>query len=242
MARTDLASQITSKQSKRSLVQDGLLVITAAFMAITLYLVFFWVPTDQNLGISQRILYFHVPISILALSSIVIVAVASFVHLVKKHEEWDSFAYAGAEVGMLLASLSIITGAMWGKPTWGTWWTWDPKLTLTLVLWFVYVGYLMLRAYGPKGSQGARYGAVVALIGAIDAPIVYYAANLWRTTHPSHVVGPTADSGSLDSMMAVGLLVSMVTFTLLYVYMVIERYTLRRSEASVDELFRLKAY
>ena len=213
----------------------------ATMMAITLYLVFFWAPTDANLGASQRILYFHVPVAVLGLLSIVVVAAASAAHLITRREEWDSLAYSAAEVGVLLTSLGIVTGAMWAKPTWGIWWTWDPKLTLTLVLWFIYVGYLMLRAYGPKGSQGARYGAVVALIGAIDAPIVYYAANLWRTTHPTLVVGPAADSGAMDSRMAAVLLASAVTFVLLYVYTLVERYALRRTEAAADELYRRTA-
>ena len=168
-------------------------------------------------------------------------ALRKLVHLVTRREEWDGLAYSAAEVGVLLTSLAIVTGAMWAKPTWGIWWTWDPKLTLTLVLWFIYVGYLMLRAYGPKGSQGARYGAVVALIGAIDAPIVYYAAELWRTTHPTLVVGPAAESGAMDSRMAAVLLVSVIAFVLLYVYVLVERYALRRTEAEADELYRRTA-
>ena len=261
----------------------------ATMMAITLYLIFFWAPTDRDLGVSQRILYFHVPVAILGLFSIVVVAVASAVHLLgdqelwnrwetamnrslrklfhlagkrdeqhrweiaigrslgrfahfmTRREEWDSLAYSAAEVGLLLTTLGIVTGAMWAKPTWGIWWTWDPKLTLTLVLWFIYVGYLMLRSYGPKGSQGARYGAVVAIIGAIDAPIVYYAAELWRTNHPALVIGPAAESGGMDSSMAMVLLASMVAFALLYVYVLVERYALRRSEAEADELYRRTA-
>ena len=223
------------------ILREGLLVAAAATMAVTLYLIFFWVPTDANLGVSQRIMYFHVPVAMLGLLSIVVVAAASAMHLVTRREEWDGLAYSAAEVGVLLTSLGIVTGAMWAKPTWGTWWTWDPKLTLTLVLWFIYVGYIMLRAYGPKGSQGARYGAVVALIGAIDAPIIYYAANLWRSTHPTLVVGPAAESGAMDSRMALTLLVSIAAFGLLYVYVLVERYALRRSEAAADELYRRTA-
>ena len=240
---TDSAAAVSASGQAGSsgIVRGGLFVAAATMMAITLYLVFFWAPTDANLGVSQRILYLHVPVAMLGLFSIVVVAGASAVHLVTRREEWDGFAYSAAEVGVLLTSLAIVTGAMWAKPTWGIWWTWDPKLTLTLVLWFIYVGYLMLRAYGPKGSQGARYGAVVALIGAIDAPIVYYAAELWRTTHPTLVVGPAAESGAMDSRMAVVLLVSIVAFVLLYVYVLVERYALRRTEAEADELYRRTA-
>ncbi len=231
----------SSEAMSSGIFRGGLFAAAAAMMAITLYLVFFYAPTDANLGVSQRILYYHVPVAILGLFSIVVVAVASAAHLITRREEWDSLAYSAAEVGVLLTSLGIVTGAMWAKPTWGIWWTWDPKLTLTLVLWFIYVGYLMLRAYGPKGSQGARYGAVVAIIGAIDAPIIYYAAELWRTTHPTLVIGPAADSGGMDSRMAMVLLVSMVAFALLFAYVLVERYALRRSEAEADELYRRTA-
>ena len=235
------ASPPSGQASRSGLLRGGLFVAAATMMAITLYLVFFYAPTDANLGVSQRILYYHVPVAILGLFSIVVVAVASAAHLITRREEWDSLAYSAAEIGVLLTSLGIVTGAMWAKPTWGIWWTWDPKLTLTLVLWFIYVGYLMLRAYGPKGSQGARYGAVVAIIGAIDAPIIYYAAELWRTTHPTLVIGPAAESGGMDSSMAMVLLASMVAFALLYVYVLVERYALRRSEAEADELYRRTA-
>ncbi len=231
----------SGRASLSGFIRGALFVAAATTMAITLYLVFFYAPTDANLGVSQRILYYHVPVAILGLCSIVVVAVASALHLITRREEWDSLAYSAAEIGVLLTSLGIVTGAMWAKPTWGIWWTWDPKLTLTLVLWFIYVGYLMLRAYGPKGSQGARYGAVVAIIGAIDAPIVYYAAELWRTTHPTLVVGPAAESGAMDSSMAAVLLASMVAFVLLYAYVLVERYALRRSEAAADELYRRTA-
>ena len=228
----------TSRIRAGAVARDTLLVASAALMAVTLYLVFLWVPTELNLGVSQRIFYFHVPVAILGLSSIVLVAGASAAHLITKSEKWDNLAYSAAEVGTVLTSLAIVTGAIWAKPVWGVWWTWDPKLTLTLILWFIYVSYLMLREYGPKGSQGARYGAVVALIGAIDAPIVYYAAELWRTTHPSLLVGPAAESGSLDPKMALVLVISLVTFTVLFAYLLTERYSLRRSEAAVDELYR----
>jgi heme exporter protein C len=118
------------------------------------------------------------------------------------------------------------------------WWTWDAKLTTTLILWFIYVGYLMLRAYGPKGSQGARFGAVVAIFGAIDTVPIYFATTLWRTAHPELVVGPVAESGSLDPSMGVALLVSFIAFSFLYTYMLTERYSLRRAESEIDELYR----
>ena len=214
----------------------GLLLGTGALMLLTLYLVFFYVPTDANLGVSQRILYFHAPVAIYALVSIVFVAFGSIMYLVTKRPGWDHFTFALAELGLVLTTIAV--GAIWAKPVWGVWWTWDPKLTLTLVLWFVYAGYLMLRAYSPKGSQGARYGAVLALIGAIDAPIVYMAAELWRSTHPGLVAGPVADSGGMDQQMAIAFRIAMILFAALCALVLVERYALRRVEADVDELYQ----
>ena len=236
MAQTAAAAPATRQTG--SMVKDGLLVVSAVLMAVTLYLVFLWVPTEVNLGVSQRIFYFHVPMAWLGMVSIVIVAIASAAHLITRKEKWDSFAYATAEVGVVFLTLLLVTGIIWNRPVWGVWWTWDARLTTTLILWFIYVSYLMLRAYGPKGSQGARYGAVVALIGALDTPIIYMATVWWRTVHPELNIGPLAESGGLDSSMRLTLWVSVLAFTVLYAYVLGERYALRRAEAAVDELYQ----
>jgi heme exporter protein C len=209
-------------------------------MALTLYMVYMWVPTEQNLGVSQRIFYFHVPLGWIGMVSIIVVAVASIVHLYTGKQKWDDLAYSTAELGIIFASLILITGAVWAKPVWGVWWTWDAKLTTTLVLWFIYVAYLMVRAYSPKGSQGARYGAVVALIGAVDAPIIYMATVWWRTAHPELNTGPLAEEADAlgSDRVYITLLVSVVAFTALYVLLLMERYSLRRSETALDELHR----
>lgn len=218
--------------------RDGLLLASAVLMAVTLYMIFFWVPTEINLGISQRIFYFHVPLAWIGMLSIVIVAFASIRYMMTGEEKWDSLAYSTAEFGVVFASLMLVTGVIWAKGDLGWWWTWDARLTTTLILWFIYVGYLMIRAYAPKGSQGARFGAVVALIGAVDAPIIYLATIWWRTAHPELNTGPLAeDMNALgSSKIYITLLVSMVTFTVLYIYMLMERYALRRTENALDEV------
>ena len=223
--------------------RDALLVISAALMALTLYLIYFWVPTEQNLGVSQRIFYFHVPLGWIGMVSIIVVAIASVMHLFTGKQRWDDLAYSTAELGMIYASLILVTGAIWGKPVWGVWWTWDPKLTTTLVLWFIYVGYLMMRAYGPSGSQGKRFASVIALIGAIDAPIIYMASIWWRTAHPALNIGPAAEESEAigDSRIYLTLLASVITFTVMYVYLLVERYSMRKSESELDELHQRMA-
>ena len=217
--------------TRRSLLRDALLISGALLMAFTLYLVYFWVPTEQNLGVSQRIFYFHVPLGWIGMVSIIVVAVASILHLTTGRQKWDDLSYSTAELGVIYASLILVTGAIWGKPVWGVWWTWDPKLTTTLVLWFIFVGYLMVRAYGPAGGQGKRFASVIALIGAIDAPIIYKATDWWRSAHPDNNI-----PSDLDGRMLLTLLVSVVTFTVIYIYLLMERYSLRKSESDLDEL------
>ena len=239
MAQTSIPQLVTGSSatySTRSYLRDGLLIVSAALMAVTLYMVFMWVPTEQNLGVSQRIFYFHVPLGWIGMLSIVVVAVASLMHLITGKEKWDSLAYATAELGVIFATLILVTGAIWARPVWGVWWTWDAKLTTTLVLWFIYVGYLMIRAYGPSGTQGKRYASVIALIGAIDSPIIYKATDWWRTAHPERNV-----PSGLASEMLLTLLVAMVTFTVLYGYLLVERYSLRKSESDLDELHQRTA-
>lgn len=229
--------------SSRGFTRDILLIASALLMALTLYMVYFWAPTEQNLGVSQRIFYFHVPLGWIGMVSIIIVAVASLMHLFTGRQRWDDLAYSTAELGVIYASLILVTGAIWGKPVWGVWWTWDPKLTTTLVLWFIYVAYLMIRAYGPMGSQGRRFASVIALIGAIDAPIIYMASIWWRTAHPALNIGPAADEAEAigDSRIYITLLVSVVAFTVMYIALLTERYALRKSESDLDELHQRMA-
>ena len=231
------ASGQTSGIRRISLVRDGLLFAGVALMAVTLYLVFLWVPTERTLGVSQRIFYFHVPLGWIGMVSIIVVAIASVTHLVTGKDKWDNLAHATAELGVVFATLIIVTGSIWARPVWGVWWTWDAKLTTTLVLWFIYVGYLMVRAYGPLGGQGKRFASVIALIGAIDTVPIYMATVWWRTAHPNLNIGPLAESGGLDSRMAIVWLISTVTFTVLYAYLLLERYSLKRAESDLDQLY-----
>ena len=216
---------------------DGVLVLTAALMGLTLYLVFMWVPTEVNLGLSQRIFYFHVPISMWALTAIVVTAAASIGYLVfkKNRQRWDSLAYASAEIGLLFATLSLVTGVLWIKPVQGVWWTWELKLTLTLIVWFIYAAYLMLDNYGPKGSQGDRFRAVVAVIGVIAAGMNWVSTRISdRQAHPDQIVL----NMDLDGEMAAVVLLAIVAFTLLFAYLLVDRYRLRQAERDIDGLYR----
>jgi len=206
-------------------------------MVADLALIFLWVPTERVAGIVQRIMYFHVPLAWVGFLAFFIVFCASILYLWKGKRRWDALAHSAAEIGVLFTSLMLVTGAIWAKPTWGVWWTWDPRLTTALILWLLYVAYLMLRGYASTPSQAARYSAVVGIIGFIDVPIVYFSITWWRTVHPGVMVGPAAESGSMDGSMLFTLMFSLLTFTVIFAYLLLERVSLRNT---ADDLAALR--
>ena len=224
-----------------TIVRNGLLALGGAMMLITLYLVFIWVPTEKNLGVSQRIFYFHVPLAWAGFLAFFFVLVGSVGYLWKKTDGWDRMAYSAAEIGVVYTTLMLVTGILWSKPVWGVWWTWDPRLTTSLILWLIYVAYLMLRAYSPKGQQGARYAAILGIAGFVDVPIVYLSINWWRTVHPEAMVGP-GSSGDLPSSMFLTLMVSTVTFTIIFISLLMERVSLKQIELELEAARDLAGY
>ena len=214
----------------------SLLGLSGALMLLSLGMVFFYAPTDAVLGISQRIFYVHVPIALVGFLAFAVVAVCSVGYLWKGSERMDTVAYAAAEIGVVYTSLMLITGMLWGKPAWGVWWSWSPQLTTSLILWFLYAAYLMLRAYAPPGETAARYAAVLGIIGFIDVPIIYMAARWWRDLHPNKVLGPLAEESALEPAMQLTWVVSMLAFTALFAWLMVERTSLRRQEIQVERL------
>ena len=187
------------------------------------------------MGIVQRLFYFHVPVVLTSFISFVIAAVSSALYLTQRTRAWDRLACAAAEVGVVFFTIAIITGAVWAKPVWGTWWVWDANGTLTFVLWLLFIGCLMARAYAPDAERGRRWAAVVAIIGAATVPFVYKAADWWGGLHPERVTGPGA-AGSLERDMLYTLLFSFVAFGTLFAALVAERYAQRRDEETLEEL------
>ena len=223
--------------ARRGLDLRGYLVVLGgAMMLADLYLIFWRAPTDSILGDVQRVFYFHVPIAVTSFLAFFLVFVASIAYLVKRSPIWDRLAQASAEVGVVFVTLALVTGVIWARPVWDTWWTWEPRLTTTLILWLIYVAYLMVRAYASNPTQGARYSAVVGIVGFVDVPIVYYSVIWWRSIHPSPVVGPLAQQGALEGTMAVVLLFSFITFLILFVCLVAQRMGLREAEDQLGQI------
>ena len=216
--------------------KTALAVITGVMMLVDLYFIFMVAPTDSVLGHVQRVFYFHVPIAIMSFLAFFVVFICSIGYLIKRTPQWDAIAHASAEVGVVFVTLALLTGIIWARPVWNTWWTWEPRLTTTLILWLIYVAYLMVRSYAPSQSKGAVYGAVLGIVGFVDVPIVYYSVVWWRSIHPSPVVGPFAQADSLDSTMALILLYSFITFIFFFAYMVMERMELRKTGEALGHI------
>ncbi len=217
------------------LFQSGLLGLSFILFVAALYLVFIYVPTEKVMGIVQRIFYLMVPMGWLSLLSFLIIFIGSILYLVKRQSKWDTLAYSSAEVGIVFTTLALITGAIWAKPIWGVWWTWEPRLTATLVLWFIYIAYLVVRSFATEESRGARFAAVVGIIGFIDIPIVALATTLWRGIHP----GPLIFQGGLAPAMLLTLLVSIAAFTALYALLLMQRVSMKNDEIEIKRLKEL---
>jgi len=174
-----------------------------ALMAWGFYQAIYAAPTEATMGDVQRIFYYHVPHGMLSYLFFSINFVASLLVLAWRRSNparaqvADAWALAGAEVGVVFCSVVLVTGPIWGRPVWGIWWTWDARLTTTLVLWLIYVSYLLVRRFA-AGSQTPALAAVLSVFGALDMPINYLANRLWRTQHPSPVFGGGPDSGIKD--------------------------------------------
>jgi heme exporter protein C len=217
---------------RHSLRDSILLVLSFALMMAALYLVFVYVPTEKHTGIVQRIFYFHVPVAWVCFLAFFITFIFSILYLWKREIKWDNIGCASAEIGVIFTTLVLITGPIWAKPVWGIWWTWDARLTTSLVLWLVYVAYLLVRGLADEPARGARFSAVIGIVGFIDVPIVFVTVNLWRTQHPTTIIF----EGGLIPPMLVTLLVCIAAFTVLYVLLTIQGASLKSMEADVRRL------
>jgi len=180
-------------------------------------------PLERFQGAAQKIFYLHVPAAWSAMLAMGLVGLASVLYLLLKDPRFDRFAAASAEVGTAFCVVMLTTGPLWARPVWGTWWTWDARLTLTLFLFFLYIGYLLLRQAVTDPGMRGRYSAVLGICGTVLLPFIHLSVYLFRTLHPQPIVlKPSAPS--LPGVMLVTLLYSFGVFTLLYIGFVMQRY------------------
>jgi heme exporter protein C len=224
-----------SLEVARRITRRGLAVSLAALLGLAgVYLLALaHTPVEARQGLAQKIFYLHVPAAWSALLAFSLVGIASALYLWLHDSRLDRFAAASAEVGVAFSAIMLTTGPIWAKPIWGTWWTWDARLTLTLFLFFLFVGYLALRAAVQDPSERARFSAVVGILGMLLVPFIHLSVYLFRTLHPQPIVlKPSAPS--LPPEMLRTLLISTLVFTLLYVGFVTARYGLALAEEARD--------
>src|SRR5918994_3905621 len=217
-------------------MRRGLLMSGAGMVGLggVLVLALGFTPIEARQGLAQKIFYLHVPAAWSALLAFSLVGLASILYLWLHDPRLDRFAAASANAGVAFSAVMLTTGPIWAKPIWGTWWTWDARLTLTLFLFFLFVGYLALRAALHDPSERARFSAVVGVRGLLLVPFIHLSVYLFRTLHPQPVVlKPSAPS--LPPVMLRTLLISVLVFVLLYAGLVTIRYGLALAEEAQEE-------
>ena len=202
--------------------------VAVALMLVAGAAIFFYAPTDFLQGAVQRIFYLHVSSAIAAYGSFAVVLVGGIIYLRNESLTADRFARAGALVGVIFTTVTLVMGMLWAKPIWGTFWTWDARLTSTLVLWIIYAGYLLVRRLAEPGRQAARFAAVVGIFGFIDVPIVQFSVTWWRTQHP----GPIVINDALPPQMLGTFLFTLACTLVLAAVLIAIRY---RIETLLDE-------
>lgn len=211
-----------------------LMCLTFVGMIASLYAAFIYAPTEAVMGPIQRIFYFHMGSVWVATIAFIIVFISSIQYLRKESRFWDVLALSSAEIGVLFITLTLITGSIWAKPVWGTWWTWDPQLTTTFILWILYIVYLILRSSSGSDTKKAKYAAVFGIIAFLDLPLVYASARLMRGISPVVFGGR---GGGIAPEMMVALLVTLVAFTFLFFLILRERIDIENMK---DEIAKLK--
>jgi len=222
---------------------DGTIVlnlVTAVFILVALYLALIQAPAPANVDTetqryAQRIIYFHIPHAWVGFLAFLVTFVGSVLYLWKGERRWDILALSSVEVGVAFITATIITGSIWAKPAWNTWWTWDPRLTTSTITWLIYISYLMLRSALDDPARRARFAAVYGVVGFVSVPITFFAIRWWRTIHP--VLFDASNMG-LSSNMRFPFFFSLAAFTLLYLVILIQRV---RVEHLADQVAQLKA-
>ena len=234
---------MTGTQTRRS-GHDWIAWIAGLAVLATLVRVMFFTPVEVRQGAAQKIFYLHLPAAWVAFMAFALVAFAGLAYLWLRDERLDRFAASSAEVGLVFTTVVLITGPIWAKPVWGTWWTWDARLTSTLFLWFIYLGYIVLRGALDDRAMRARYSAIVGALGALLIPFIHLSVYFFRTLHPRPIVGSPdaidalvsgdAARAPLPPDMLRTLFIALAAFTLLYAAFVRLRYRLAVEQDAFD--------
>lgn len=216
-------SRAAPKRTVQAFISFGALIAAQTYSILTS-------PAEGDMGHLQKIMYVHVPAAWMTFLSFFVVLIFSLRYLWKRRESDDLLAASAAEVGAVFNGLTLMLGMIWGRPAWGVWWAWDARLTSTLVLFLIFVGYLALRGFVDDPQQRARWSAAVGIIGAINVPLVYMSVTWWRTLHQ-----PPSSPATLDPVYTMGLRLNAIALLLVMIYFVRRRYDIARIERAVEE-------
>jgi len=207
---------------------------TTFFVVLTsIYLIFMWVPNERVMGSVQKIFYYHVSAAWISFMAFFVVFISGVLYLSTRNKKWDIIGVSSAEIGVLFTTIVLITGPIWARPVWNAWWTWDARLTTTLILWFIYLAYLMLRAAINEEEKKERIAAVFGIIGFIDVPIVWFSIRWWRTIHP---VVLDSTGFAMSPKMSLTLLISVISFTFLYILLLKNLYFVKKTRGELELL------
>jgi heme exporter protein C len=215
-----------------------LTLVTVLLMAIAIAMVFLYAPLEAVMGQVQKVFYFHVASTWVGMLGFLVSAVAGIVYLRTKKPNWDVVGVAGVEIGMVFTFIGIVSGSIWARPAWNTWWTWDPRLTTTTIMELIYFAYLMLRQGIEEPEKRARFGAVYTIIGFISVPLTFFSIRIFRTIHPVIIGDSDPASGSFDmtARMTQTFIFSLVTFSFLFATLLWHRVRLGLLKERVAEL------
>jgi heme exporter protein C len=212
--------------------------LTGAVFVVALYIVLFWAPQEAIMGDVQRVFYFHVAAGWVGMLAFLVTAIVGGIYLARGEMRWDRVAQASVEIGVVFAFINIVTGAIWARPIWNTWWTWDPRLVTATIMLLIYIAYIMLRQGIDDPDRRARFGAVYSIVGFISVPLTFLSIRIFRTIHPI-VVGSSdpAALGAFDmnAEMRVAFFFSLFTFTLIYITLLWYRLRLQQQKEKIEE-------
>ncbi|UOQ93994.1 cytochrome c biogenesis protein CcsA [Halobacillus shinanisalinarum] len=212
----------------------SLTVVAGILMVIQIYMAFYYAPTEKFMGHIQRIMYFHVPSAFVAFAAFGIVFAAGLMYLYTKNKKWDYLALSSAEIGVVFTTFVLISGSLWARPVWNAWWVWDdPRLVTSLIMWFIYVAYLMIRTSVQGEERYRKFSAIFGIIGFIDVPLVYFSVKWWRTIHPKVI---DKQGVHMPPEMAQTLFFSIFAFLFLFVTLLLYRYVLEDQREKIKEL------
>lgn len=223
------------ERTPRSLILVNILAALALTAALGLAL--WYAPLEKEMGLVQKVFYFHVAATWTGMLGFLLATVAAVVYLKNGDMKWDAAGLAGVEIGMVFMALGIISGSIWARPVWNTWWTWDPRLTTTLIMELIYAAYLLLRNGVDEPSRRARFAAIYAIVGFISVPLTFLSIRIFRTIHPVIVGGSAGSTGAfaMTDRMLVTFISSLAAFTVLFIALFWNRYRLGRMKQELDD-------